>query len=172
MKTKELTLYVDMDGVLSNFEKSYRSMWNDFKYDRIQFRTSVIERNIFSNLEKMPNADKLLEKLRVLETLYGLNIEILTSTGSPRTEMKVAGMEQKREWLDKHGINWKANFVCSKPEKAQYASSTAILLDDMEGCTIPFKAQGGMVFLYDDHKNTEIIQSLQWYLDEYSNEYI
>lgn len=172
MKTQELTLFVDMDGVLSNFEKAYRSMWNDFKYDRIQFRASVVENRIFSNLEKMPSADVLLSQLRELETMYGLKIEILTSTGSHRTEMRLAGMEQKQEWLTKHGIGWKANFVCSKPEKAQYASPTSLLLDDMEGCIDPFREKGGMGFLYKDHKNAEVIQGLQWYLQEYSTEYV
>lgn len=172
MKTQELTLYVDMDGVLSNFEKTYTSMWNNFKYDRILFRLSVVEHRIFAKLEKMPSADILLSELRQLESMYGLNIEILTSTGSHRTEMKLAGMEQKREWLDKHGINWKANFVCSKPEKAQYASPTTILLDDMAGCIDPFKEKGGMGFLYKDDENSEVIQGLKWYLQEYSNEYV
>lgn len=163
-----ITLYLDMDGVLSNFEKAYRAMWNEFKFDRERFREAVMQRKIFSNLEMMPNASKFLEKIREIESGYGrhLNIEMLTSVGTHRTEMGAMGKEQKIYWLQKHGILYKPNFVCSKPEKAQYAGPHKLLIDDSEGCILPFSAAGGVGLLHKDEEYLDTIDRVYWFLDE------
>jgi hypothetical protein len=167
MDTK-ITLYLDMDGVLSNFEKAYRAMWNEFKFDRERFREAVMERKIFSHLELMPNADKFLAKIREIESGYGshLNIEMLTSVGTHRTDMGNAGREQKTEWLLRHDINYKPNFVCSKPEKANYAGSRKLLVDDHSGCIDPFNAAGGVGLLHLDDNYLDTVDRIYWYLDE------
>lgn len=164
----KITLYLDMDGVLSNFEKAYRAMWHEFKYDRERFREAVMERKIFSHLEYMPNSEAFLAKVREIESAYPNNIEvqILTSTGTHRTDMKLEGQAQKTEWLTRHGILWKPNFVCAKPEKAQYAGTHKLLIDDHEGCTGPFSAAGGVGILHKDSDYLESIDRIYWYLDE------
>lgn len=164
----KITLYLDMDGVVSNFEKAYRAMWDEFKFDRERFREAVMERRIFSNLELMPNATKFLEKIREIESGYGnhMKIEMLTSVGTHRTEMGAMGREQKTEWLLRHGITYKPNFVCSKPEKAKYAGVHTLLVDDSEGCIAPFNAAGGVGLLHTDENYLDTIDRIYWYLDE------
>lgn len=147
---KNITIYLDMDGVLCNFEKAYRAMWDEFVYDRERFKEAVLVRKIFSTLEWMPNAQKFIDGVRDIEKQYGVTIEMLTSTGTSRSAGKHAAIEQKTQWLKDHGIYWQPNFVCSKPEKAKYASDRAILVDDMEGCTVPFVEKGGVAFLHKD----------------------
>ena len=163
-----ITLYLDMDGVLTNFEKAYRAMWDEFTYDRERFREAVLGRKIFENLEWMPNGERFISGVRLLESMYPqLNVEMLTSTGTHRTEQKLAAIEQKTNWLRANGITWKPNFVCSKPEKAFYAiEASTILVDDSDGCTRPFIEKGGTAFLHrdDDHRLT--LDKLDWYLDE------
>lgn len=165
---EKITLYLDMDGVLSNFEKAYRAMWHEFKFDRERFREAVMERKIFSNLEYMPNSEAFIAKIREMESAYSrhLTIEILTSTGTHRTDMKLEGQAQKTEWLTRHGILWKPNFVCAKPEKAQYAGNYKLLVDDHSGCIDPFNAAGGVGFLHVDANYLDTIDRLYWYLDE------
>lgn len=165
---EKITLYLDMDGVLSNFEKAYRAMWNEFKFDRERFKEAVMERRIFSHLELMPNAEKFLAKIREIESGYGsqLNIEMLTSVGTHRTEMGNAGREQKIGWLNSHGIIYKPNFVCSKPEKALYAGPHKVLVDDSIGCIDPFNAAGGVGLLHTDENYLDTIDRIYWYLDE------
>lgn len=165
---EKITLYLDMDGVVSNFEKAYRAMWHEFTFDRERFKEAVMERRIFANLELMPNAEKFLMKIREIESGYGshLNIEMLTSVGTHRTEMGNAGREQKTEWLLKHGITYKPNFVCSKPEKAEYAGNHKLLVDDSSGCILPFTAAGGVGLLHTDDNYLDTIDRIYWYIDE------
>jgi hypothetical protein len=172
--SKKITLYIDMDGVLSNFEKAYRAMWHEFEYDRERFRQAVLERRIFTHLEWMPNGEKFMNKIYEMQSGYDscLNIEILTSTGSHRTDMRTAGQEQKIEWLCAKGIPFKANFVCAKPEKAQYAGPHKLLIDDMDGCITPFNAAGGVGFQHKDSEYLDSIDRVYWYLDEALNELV
>jgi hypothetical protein len=163
----QITLYLDMDGVLTNFEKAYRAMWNEFTFDRERFREAVMQREIFKTLEWMPNGEMFIEGIRKLEKDYKLNVEMLTSTGSRRPNLKAAAMKQKAFWLKEHGIDWKPNFVTCKPEKSDYAiEGKTILVDDMEGCTKPFIEKGGIAFLHKDSDYRVTLDKLDWYLDE------
>jgi hypothetical protein len=63
------------------------------------------------------------------------------------------GAEAKRQklvWLRKHNITYKANFVRSKQEKANYATPESILIDDSVGCIDPFVRAGGHGILHND----------------------
>lgn len=168
----KITLFLDMDGVICNFEKAYRTMWNEFKFDRERFREAVVNRRIFETLEWMPNGEAFIDDVRKVADLYKLNVEMLTSTGSHRTEMKIAAMEQKTAWLKDHGIDWKANFVCAKPEKAAFAHGKTILVDDMPGCTGPFIDKGGIALLHKDDDYRLTIDKLHWSLDEMTKVFI
>lgn len=169
----KITLYLDMDGVLTNFEKAYRAMWHEYEYDRERFREAVVGRRIFETLEWMPNGEAFIDEIIRIKDAYNLNVEMLTSTGSHRTEIKTTAMEQKTKWLHDHGIMWKANFVCAKPEKAQYAIlGKTILIDDMPGCTQPFIERGGIAFLHKDSDFRNTIDRLDWCLDELTKEFV
>lgn len=145
----EITLYLDMDGVLANFDKAYRA-FDPLKEDRKRFRASVMEFKIFEDLEFMPGAKELLSHVDSLD----VNIEILTSMG---THDEMQGLEAKRQkiiWLNKHGIKYKPNFSRNKQEKAQYASAKAILVDDSVGCIHPFVYAGGHGILHSNSTDT------------------
>ena len=163
-----ITLYLDMDGVLTNFEKAYHAMWDEFEFDRERFTHAVLARKIFENLEWMPNGERFISGIRILESMYPqLNIEMLTSTGTQRTEQKLAAIEQKTNWLNANDITWKPNFVCSKSEKSQYAiEGLTILVDDSDGCVTPFIEKGGTAFLHKDYDYRLTLDKLDWYLDE------
>jgi hypothetical protein len=134
-----ITLYLDMDGVLCNFDKAYRAI-DPEKADRKKFREAVFMHKIFEDLEFMHDTQELLNYVSKLETI---NIEILTSMG---TYDEIQGQEAKMQklfWLHKHNIPYKANFVRAKQEKANFAHDRAILVDDSIGCITPFAAKGG-----------------------------
>jgi hypothetical protein len=164
----QITLYLDMDGVLTNFEKAYRAMWHEYTYDHERFREAVLNRKIFENLEWMPNGKAFIDGICNLQAMYpNLNIEMLTSTGTQRTEPKLAAIEQKTNWLKNNDIIYKPNFVCSKPEKSEYAiEGKTILVDDSPGCIQPFIEKGGVGFLHTDSEYRTTLDKLDWYLDE------
>ena len=134
-----ITLFLDMDGVLCNFDKAYRAI-DPEKADRKKFREAVFMHKIFEDLEFMHDAHELLDFVAKLE---GINIEILTSMGTYDELQGHEAKTQKLYWLHKHNIPYKANFVRAKQEKANHAHDCAILVDDSIGCITPFAAKGG-----------------------------
>jgi hypothetical protein len=141
-----ITLYLDMDGVLCNFDKAYRA-YDPEKSDRKRFRQAVMEYRIFEDLEFMPDAQELLNHVSKLKDI---DVQILTSMGTFDQIQGNAAKTQKLHWLNKKNIPYKANFVRSKEEKANFATHYSILIDDSEGCIKPFNRANGHGIL---HKN-------------------
>lgn len=149
-----ITLYLDMDGVLADFNKEYLKH-DPQKADRKRFRSAVLDDKIFEKLDFMPDTQELLNHV---SKLHGIKIEILTSMGTHDPFQGNAAKQQKMAWLEKHNIPYRANFVRSKSEKAQYATPTSILIDDSPGCISPFIEKGGHGILH--HKASETIRIL------------
>ena len=150
-----ITLYLDMDGVLCNFDKAYRSL-RTHATDGKRFRAAVMEYHIFEDLEFMPDSQELLNYVCKLSDL---RVEILTSLGTFDVEQGNAAKYQKIKWLDSKNIPYKANFVRSKEEKAKYATPTNILVDDSIGCITPFNVAGGHGILHT--KSSDSIQQIE-----------
>ena len=134
-----ITLYLDMDGVICDFNKEYVK-YDPQKEDRKKFRQAVIDHQIFEKLDYMPDAKELLNHVSRLKDVH---IEMLTSLGTHDPFQANQAKMQKQKWLDAHNIPYKANFVHSKKEKAKYATPTSILIDDSIGCITPFIEAGG-----------------------------
>ena len=149
-----ITLFLDMDGVLCNFDKAYRKIDPD-KADRKKFRDAVFTHKIFEDLEFMPDTTELLN---YVSKLNGINIEILTSMGTYDTIQGNEAKYQKMHWLNKNNIPYKANFVRAKQEKANFAHDRAILVDDSIGCITPFNAKNGHGILHT--KSSDTIQQI------------
>jgi len=145
-----IRLYLDMDGVLCDFQSAYTKLRTGAADNTKRFKAAVIDHKIFENLEFMPDAKELLAHVRTLP----VHIEILTSVGTFDPFQGEETKRQKRLWLSKHNIMYKPNFVRSKPEKAEYATSTSILVDDSIGCIEPFNAKGGHGILHTAAKKT------------------
>lgn len=139
-----IILYLDMDGVLANFNKTY-SAYNPTKEDRTRFRDSVMTYRIFEDLDKMSDTDILLAGVAKIPNL---RIEILTSMGTFNVDQGNEAKRQKLFWLNKHNITYNANFVRTKTEKAQFATEKSILIDDSIGCIDPFNKKGGLGILH------------------------
>lgn len=145
-----IKLYVDMDGVLSDFDTAFRAI-NGSPNDRVKFKQSVMQYKIFSDLNFMPDTEQLVTHLK---TLKDIDIEILTSVGTFDPFVGDEVKKQKKNWLKEKNINYKPNFVRSKAEKAKYAINPVtlqipnILIDDSPGCVDPFNAAGGRGILH------------------------
>ena len=145
-----ITLYLDMDGVIADFNKEY-TKFDPQKADRKRFRESVIEHHIFEKLDFMPDAQELLNHV---SKLHGVKVEILTSMGTHDPFQANMAQMQKMKWLDEKNIPYKANFVHNKQGKSNYATPTSILIDDSIGCISPFIEKGGHGILHTNASET------------------
>jgi hypothetical protein len=143
-----ITIYLDMDGVICNFQEKFSVLKPaGTKYDKEIFGKAVMEGKIFEDLNWMPNGRRLINHIR---SIHGVKVEMLTSVGTHRTEQGAEAARQKTVWLKRHGIDYHPNFVKMFSEKKKYATPMSILIDDRVDCALPFTEAGGHGILYDD----------------------
>jgi len=145
------TLYLDMDGVLSDFEGHWHTLYGRTPLqsrDNKEFSgdwTEFCETRQFENLPRHQYFDELMSFIRALPPM---NIEILTSSGGKKYHELVES--QKRVWLKKYGLAYKPNVVPGRRLKAEYAHEDAILIDDTPDVIEAFNNAGGVGILHHD----------------------
>lgn len=142
-------IYVDMDGVLANFEKRWKELFGDTKYNNSNFEI-FIRNQEFAVLDAMSDAQNLIQYLN--HRWSHVPIEILSSTANEEDSQSISN--QKRMWLQKHNITWKENFVPGKRYKKQYAESGAVLIDDDKKNIQDWNDAGGIGILHKDALTT------------------
>lgn len=152
--TKVRTIYLDMDGVIADFNLYWQ---NHFHQPTVRgdpnveehWNLAVNEQHCFEKLEMCHGSKLLIRHLRHIPA----ELEILSSTSNRSNADLVA--KQKRNWLDNHGLaDIKSNFVRTKPDKANFATPTSLLIDDSRGCIDPFVKKGGMGILHNNAMDT------------------
>jgi hypothetical protein len=138
-------IYLDMDGVLTDFEKSFRDNYGqdalahrDRKLWTENWPDFILNKRGFESLPEFAGWNTLLEFIRQ----YKVEVEILTSSGGEKYHREVA--EQKTNWLKNHGITYKPNVVPGRKHKKDYATPSTILIDDTEDVIIAFNKAGGI----------------------------
>jgi len=145
----EFILYIDMDGVLVDFDKGFRQFGKggplDFmeKYGKPSFWKLMNQHpHFFLNLDWMPDGKELWNYVKQYDPI------ILTT---PAHSMKYC-KEDKKKWVKRHlGENIKVIFS-SKKEK--YANLTSILIDDRDQNIIPWKTSNGIGIKHISTNNT------------------
>lgn len=146
-----MKIYLDMDGVLTDFEKRYDELFG-VRPEEIKARTkhfwsnwkTFIEGENFKTLEKHKDADTLLHFVHELR----VPVEILSSSGGHEFHDTVTS--QKIEWLCNNTIPYKANIVPGGSKKAELAHPWHILVDDTARVVEKYRAAGGTAILHYD----------------------
>lgn len=151
---KYKTLYLDMDGVLTDFEEMFAQR---FGYpsmsvrDRKNFSTEwpiFVQEKLFEKLEWFKGGKELLAFIRK----YPIHVEILSSSGGLQFHEEVK--QQKKNWLMEHGISYKANIVPGRRKKKEYAKPDTILIDDTRDIIDDFNSAGGTAIHHTDPGKT------------------
>ena len=154
-------IYVDMDGVLCDFEKRYKELYGDIKDRdrRSTFRpnfSNFIETGQFATLE--PMSDFLT--LKVFLDSIDVTKEILSSTAYEETYDTISN--QKMNWLNEYGVTWKPNFVPGKRHKYKYATPDALIIDDTLSVIQDWHKAGGFAIWHNNALST--ITQLKMYV--------
>jgi len=145
MKIK--TVYLDLDGVLADFEIAYNKVYKNLKdadvEELVKAKKSFSDINFFRDLPLMKDAKNLVK----LVESYPVNVEVLTSVGKYGSKGNAV---DKVIWLKKHfpQLANKFNYVTTSKAKSDFAKDDTLLIDDREKATLPFKSAGGEVVFY------------------------
>jgi phosphoglycolate phosphatase-like HAD superfamily hydrolase len=157
---KMKNIYLDMDGVIADFDKRYQELFNittkqaerDKKW--VQFFDKFIQDRHFATLDLMPEAIELMDYLKGT----GIPITILSSTSSEKRDGEIR--PQKMEWLKKHKIDFPVILVPGAHLKKDYATPDSILIDDTSKNIDDWRREGGVGILYEDLLHTRIMMSM------------
>lgn len=164
-------IYCDMDGVLCDFDKMFKSLSN-FPASSIPTPSmwKIINsqgHGFWSNMSPTKDFNKLKTGLTSLADDHQLRLVFLTSTGEeeiyknykPNIAASITKevKEGKNKWLQKHwGSNYRVIFATSGKNKSLYAVKNSVLIDDLPNNVQEFMNKGGFGIL---HKNADLTLS-------------
>lgn len=144
-----MIIFLDMDGVLADFDKYVCETHGFETKEKWKDNWAGLPERVFNELEKMPDADLLVEYTK------SYSPQILTAIPK-RDKVRYARMDKMR-WAKRHYgfLSWEVNVVY-REEKLMYATaeqySPNILIDDNYKNIEEWKKQGGAGIL---HTSTE-----------------
>jgi len=143
-------IYLDMDGVIADFNKRYKELYKiepkeaDTYKTFDKFFTMFIAERQFATLNLMPDAMELINYLRSLK----VPTEILSSTSSEKRDAEIR--EQKIEWLNNQNIEFPVNLVPGKRFKRDFSNSNSLLIDDTSQNIDQWRVEDGIGILHTD----------------------
>lgn len=153
-------IYVDMDGVLADFEAAILALYGreglDAQAHRDDFwKRLCVEDRVFTHMKPIEEGLRMVADLRNA----GIPVCILTSTGGMPHHNDIAC--QKLFWLRMHGLaDVPVAFCMNTKGKGAYASAGAVLIDDRAKVLDEWYRWGGVGELFTRDQAAAIAQDL------------
>lgn len=148
------TIYLDMDGVLCDFDSRWKEAFGETPSETRANKNfspnwdTFVQTEQFATLSPFPGWINLLSAV----SSYDVNLEILSSSGGQKYHAEVTA--QKKKWLKDHGINIPVNTVPGRRLKSNYATANTLLIDDTPDVIMGFHEAGGYGILHDSAERT------------------
>lgn len=157
-------IYLDMDGVLVDFETRYHSLFGSDAEKNTQNWVPNWKHWVgtqqFRSLEWEQNGKILFRFIRRL----GIPYEILSSSGGHMFYDEIK--EQKIDWLQNNGFDCPINIVPGKKYKQDYAKSGYLIIDDTSSIIEQWRAKGGFAILHDCNRLADTLEQIKQYMYE------
>jgi hypothetical protein len=144
-------IYLDMDGVLCNFEKRYIERYGTGPLgedrDRKEFSKNwhdFVLSGQFETLDWFAGGKELIEYVNST----GIRVEILSSSGGIPYHTEVR--DQKIKWLCENGLNYAVNIVPGRKVKKYFSYEGNLLIDDTPDVIEAFNKGPGVGILHKD----------------------
>lgn len=144
MVNTKYKIYVDMDGVLCDWEKQFLD-YAGMSSDDYDARFGKEKRQEFV-LKNSPNFYASMTWMVDGELLYNFVKEFNPEILSHATDERAAA--GKMSWLKNNNINFKPNLVQKREDKSKFANAQSILIDDRPDVIDAFNKAGGKGILH------------------------
>jgi len=144
-------IYVDLDGVLVDWEKQFEKFSGGVSVETYEAEHGKDKRYEFVH-KNSPAFYATAPWMKDGKILYNFLKELPTEVLSHSTDLE--STDGKKEWLQNNGIAFKPNLVPNRSDKAKYAAGDAILIDDRQDVIDQFNSAGGTGILHTDATST------------------
>lgn len=144
------TIYIDMDGVVADFNAFIGSVlgrpvkWTDRSITPEEWEVVAAIDNVYYHLPLLKDATKLVGYCSQFKDEY--RVEFLTALPSKKLMPEVAGDKQK--WVDKYFPGYKVNFGPYSTDKWKWCKPGDILIDDRSSNIIDWYEKGKGIGIY------------------------
>lgn len=156
-------IYLDLDGVFADFDGGFKKISGGFlpkEVPKKELWSKIYKADhFFFNLDVVPESKQLWSYVKKLNPIF--------LTGLPSS---IEGRDDKVRWVHKHYGEQYEVIVLPKKQKRDYASPSAILIDDRHDNINEWEADGGIGIYHKDGVDfTETIRTLKSILKDKFN---
>lgn len=162
------TIYLDMDGVLADFEKTAKQIIKPVDgelhkdsqsyWPRDQWEQLLAYPHLYRQLDKMPQADVMVQIARRFRDDLGWNLRALTAI--PRRNDIPFVFEDKIDWMRKHYADIPVFFGPYSEDKHRFCQPGDILVDDRLSNIEQWRAASGLAVLVEEDRYSYAIEQL------------
>lgn len=156
-----MIVFVDMDGVVADFDRHVESVYGKSMDDMTDTEKSrfwdaeCVSYRFFANAPPIQEGISLVKSIEAL----GFDMAFFTSTGGQLQHVDIA--KQKLDFLQRYYIgHLPVVFATGTKSKASFANDRAVLVDDREKVVNAFRANGGTAFLFTRDNWKEVVDSI------------